>query len=106
MRTYEHEVLNQTVAADVESESIDCRHITFLSLQVKATGTLDADISIEVSNDDINFIEIAQTSQNFSGNSDGIIELVDVCCGYARAKIVVNSGSSVVTIKMVNKGIT
>lgn len=106
MRTYEHTILNQTVAADVESESIDCRHLTFLSVQVNAVGTLDADVSIEVSNDGENFVEISQTSQNFSGNSNGIIELVDVCCAYARAKLVANSGSSTVTIKAVNKGIT
>lgn len=106
MRTYEHEILNATVSADTASEIIDCRHLTFLSLQLKATGTLDADVAIQVSNDGVNFIEISQTSQNFSGNSDGIIELVDVCCAYARAYLTFNSGSSVVTIKMVNKGIT
>lgn len=106
MRTYEHEILSQTVTADVASDSIDCRHLTFLSVQVKAVGTLDADVAIQVSNDNVNFVEISQTSQNFTGNSDGIIELVDVCCAYARAYLTVNSGSSVVTIKAVNKGIT
>lgn len=106
MRTYEHEILNATVSADTPSASIDCRHLTYLSVQVTATGTLDADVAIQVSNDDVNFVEISQTSQNFTGNSNGIIELVDVCCAYARAFLTVNSGSSVVTIKAVNKGIT
>lgn len=105
MRVYENVILDsETVSADTASSSVDCRNLTFCSFQVHAVGTLDADVALQVSNDNVNWVEVSPSSQNFSGNSDGMIEVVDLCASYARVYFTANSGSSVVTVTMTNKG--
>jgi hypothetical protein len=105
MRPYQHVILDEQVTATTYSAIVDVQHLTFLSYQLDVLdGTLAGSINLQVSNDGVNFVDVSATSSSIAGIGTGITEVVDVCVKYVRVKITVSSGSSNVTVTMVNKG--
>ena len=105
MRPYSHVILNESVSATAYSDIIDVQHLTFLSYQIDVRdGNLVGTINLQVSNDGVNFVDVSATSDSISGVGTGVTEVVDVCVKYVRVKIVYTSGTSNVSITMVNKG--
>ena len=105
MRPYYHEILEDQVSADKNSDVVDVQHLTFVSYQlIVADGNLAGATILQVSNDGVNFADIATTSQSFSGIGTTVTQVVDVCTKYVRVKVDVSSGQSNIKIIMVNKG--
>jgi hypothetical protein len=105
MRPYTHEIIEQSVSATSYSEVVDVQHLTFVSYQLVVNdGNLVGSTNLQVSNDGVNFVDIAATSVNYNGVGTTLTQVVDVCAKYVRVKVTVASGSSNITIIMVNKG--
>ena len=107
MRPYEYIILEDSVSDDIASMSVVTQHFTFVSYQLLVLdGDLAGTITLQVSNDNVNWVDATDTTQAFSGVTNGIVEVSDVCVGFVRVFISYTSGSSNVVVKMNNKGIT
>jgi hypothetical protein len=107
MRPYDYIILEDLVSADIASMSVVTQHFTFVSYQLLVLdGNLTGTITLQVSNDNVNWVDATNTIESFSGVTNGIVEVSDVCVGFVRVFISYTSGSSNVVVKMNNKGIT
>ena len=87
----------ETVNTEYFTESIDTsyRESEFsIQLTYDNGSTVDMDLSIEVSNDDLNFVEIPELVQNVTDNTGtDIWDIRGTGTNYLRVKIAVTTGS-------------
>lgn len=100
-------VINETdVSADVRSEVIDATNVYLISAQATTTGTITAVLKVEVSNDNVNFVELASPTVNVSNTGSVVLEKADFAYRYFRLFLDVGSGTTnTVKVHMTTKGI-
>lgn len=88
-----------SVSASTKTESLTGLGSGFSVQAVWASGSsFDADFSIEVSNDNVNFNELPSTVRNETDASGSLVIDVLTFTKYFRFSVVVNSGSATLTV--------
>lgn len=94
------------VSSDERSEILDCTNVYLLSAQAVSTGTVSAVLKVEVSNDKVNFVELASPTATVSGAGSVVLEKADLAFKYARMFLDVTSGTTnTVKVYITTKGI-
>lgn len=109
-RTSNDIIFNDTVNNEtVEGEAVDLTSIFGYSVQVVATGTtMNADVKLQSSNDNVNWVDVPSTSNNITGSSPVtlMINVADPFYKYVRVCVVEDAGSNINVVARINcKGV-
>lgn len=106
MRTIKDELLNASVSATQNTDSIDLEHMYMFSLQITTSNpqSLDYDVQLQASNDGVNFVNQGSAT-NVTSATSFFIEDVDITYRYARLSLTKTTGSANFKIDVVAKGV-
>jgi hypothetical protein len=105
MQYINDQILNISPLATTTSISVNLLHYFLCSVQFVWTGTPTGTVSLQESNDNINWSPIAGASQATGGSAGNVsIDITNISAGYIQAVYTHVSGAGTVTAQLNAKG--
>ncbi len=94
----------QDASVNITSAGVDLGNITHYSFEgVFSSATLNGNFKLQVSNDDVNYIDLAGASDTITSGGSSLINISDAGYRYVRCVWTATSGTGTLTVQFIGK---
>lgn len=98
-------ITNGSMATDLTSNTITCKYLDNISIQINFTGSPNGSFAVDVSNDNVNFINLNLSPAVTTSSSPIGIDINQTGFAYLRVRYVRSSGTGTLNVIVTGKSI-